>query len=166
MFPPVTFNPAARVANPPRTAKPPLFIVCPPFTVTVERAIVEGRIGVPEGGGYTTPFTEDTKRPAVLTVKELRAFVMIGAEPMFVRPPLKVIVDAFRVEGMPPLPPGGYGAPFTELTLIFAVLIFTLLILLALTPPLKVARPFAVNVLVATAGPLNCAVPPLTTRPA
>ena len=119
MFPPVTFNPAAmvvvplatvrplltlapaaRLANPPRTAKPPLFIVCPPFTVTVERAIVEGSTGVPLGGGYTTPFTEDTKRLAVLTVKELRAFVMIGAEPMFVRPPLMETVERKMVEGM------------------------------------------------------------------
>lgn len=101
-----TLAPPARLVNPPRTAKPPLFIVCPPFTVTVERAIVEGSTGVPLGGGYTTPFTEDTKRLPVLTVKELRAFVIIGAEPMFVRPPLKVMVDAFRVEGIPP-PPGG-----------------------------------------------------------
>ena len=101
-----TLAPPARLANPPRTAKPPLFIVCPPFTVTVERAIVEGSTGVPLGGGYMTPFTEDTKRLPVLTVKELRAFVMIGAEPMFVRPPSKVIVDTLRVEGIPP-PPGG-----------------------------------------------------------
>ena len=30
---------------------------------------------------------------------------------MLERPPLNVIVEACRVEGMPPLPPGGYAAP-------------------------------------------------------
>jgi hypothetical protein len=66
----------------------------------------------------------------VLTVKELRAFVMIGAEPVFVRPPLKLMVDAFRVEG---IPPGTYGA----------LLMVVRLILVVFTPPLRVVRPDA-----------------------
>lgn len=31
-----------------------------------------------------------------------------------VRPPFTLTVDAFRVEGMPPLVPGGYAAPLIE----------------------------------------------------
>jgi hypothetical protein len=84
----------------------PIF-VRPPLNVRVDAFRVEGITGVPLGGGYTAPFTDDTKRLPVLTVKELRAFVMIGAVPILFRPPLKLIVDAFRVEGIPPLPPGG-----------------------------------------------------------
>ena len=84
----------------------PIF-VRPPLKVIVDAFRVEGITGVPLGGGYTAPFTEDTKRLPVLTVNELRAFVMIGAVPILVRPPLNVRVDAFRVEGIPPLPPGG-----------------------------------------------------------
>ena len=62
MFPPVTFNPApivvvplatvrppARLVGPLLTDRPPFVIVCPPFTVTVERAIVEGMVA-PAGG--------------------------------------------------------------------------------------------------------------------
>jgi hypothetical protein len=66
----------------------------------------------------------------VLSVKELRALVMIGAVPVFVRPPLKLMVDAFRVEG---IPPGTYGAP----------LMVVRLILVVFTPPLRVVRPVA-----------------------
>ena len=33
------------------------------------------------------------------------------------------------------------------------------------TPPFRVARPLTENVFVASAGPLNCALPPLTKRP-
>jgi hypothetical protein len=123
-------KPTLLTVTPPATVRPPFVIFSPPFTVTVERARVEGIVGVPEGGGYTTPFTEDTKRLPVLSVKELRAFVMIGAVPVFVRPPLKLMVDAFRVEG---IPPGTYGAPLMVVRLIFVVF----------TPPLRVVRPDA-----------------------
>jgi hypothetical protein len=33
-----------------------------PRKVAVERAMVEGMVGTPEGGGYTAPLTEDTNR--------------------------------------------------------------------------------------------------------
>ena len=71
----------------------------------------------------------------MLTVKELRAFVMIGAEPMFVRPPLKVIVDAFRVEGIPPPLGGGYTALFIELIKRLAELMVLVLIAFATMEP-------------------------------
>jgi hypothetical protein len=80
---------------------PPFAILMPPFTLMVDAFRVEG-IPPLVPGGYMAPFMDDTKRLAVLT-----AFVMIGAVPIFVRPPLNVRVDAFRVEGIPPLPPGG-----------------------------------------------------------
>jgi len=148
----LTVAPAFRNAPPDAVNRPVPDCVKLPLSVMVEAARVEG---IPLGGGYTAPFTEDTKRLAVLTVKELRAFVMIGAEPMFVRPPLKVIVDAFRVEGIPPLPPGGYGALLMVFTFMLLVLMLMVLISLARSPPLKVARPFAENVFVAMVGPLN-----------
>lgn len=43
-------------------------------------------------------------------------FVVMGSEPIFVRPPSKVIVDAFRVEGIPPLLPPPGGRPLMLLT--------------------------------------------------
>jgi hypothetical protein len=88
-------------------------------------------------------------------------------KPLCARLPSTFTVERKMLDGMAAgAAGGGYIAPFTELRLILAVLMLMVLILLVLTPPLKVARPFAVNVLVAIAGPLNCALPPLTTRPA
>jgi hypothetical protein len=126
---------------------------------------------------------------------------------MLERPPLNVIVEACRVEGMTlPVPAGGYTAPLMLLSVIlqcvavgltmdvfaftdfaFIVVVFKPPLRLAVplaesvfafklplkfavpftvAPPLRVVRPFTENVLVATAGALNCAIEPFTTRPA
>lgn len=49
--PPFTVAPAFKTDVPPETVRPPFDIDCPPLTVTVERASVEGIVGVPAGGG-------------------------------------------------------------------------------------------------------------------
>tara|TARA_R110000868_G_C10591050_1_gene739579 strand:+ start:253 stop:696 length:444 start_codon:yes stop_codon:yes gene_type:complete len=68
----------------------------------------------------------------VLVLFMLFAFIWplkSAAEAMLERPPLNVIVEACRVEGMPPLPPGGYVAPFTDDTLRLVITPFALLIM-------------------------------------
>jgi len=62
---------------------------------------------------------------------------------VIVWPPFTLTVDAFRVEGMPPPPGGGYTAPFIELIKRLAELMVLVLMADVLTPPLRVARPFA-----------------------
>lgn len=72
----------------------------------------------------------------VLVLFMLFAFIWplkSAAEAMLERPPLNVIVEACRVEGMPPLPPGGYVAPFTDDTLRLVITPFALLIMNELT---------------------------------
>jgi hypothetical protein len=72
-----------------------------------------------------------------------------------VRPPFTLTVDAFRVEGIPPPPPGTYGAP----------LMVVRLILLVFTPPFRVVRPVTCSVWAAPIGPLKIAPGASTTRP-
>lgn len=83
-------------------------------------------------------FPEPTLIPSVTT--EIPPETTINAPFVIVCPPFTVSVDAFRVEGMPPPPPGGYTAPFTELTFILAVLILMVLRAgdLIVSPALKI----------------------------
>jgi hypothetical protein len=75
-------------------------------------------------GSWTRRFPEPTVMPPLTTdippdtIRE--PFVIVW-------PPFTVSVDALRVEGIPPPPGGGYVAPFTELTLILAVLMLMVL---------------------------------------
>ena len=46
---------------------------------------------------------------------------------MIVCPPFTLIVDAFRVEGIPPPPPGGYGALLMVFTFMLLVLMLMVL---------------------------------------
>jgi hypothetical protein len=75
-------------------------------------------------GSCISTFPEPTDRPPLTidippdTIRE--PFVIVW-------PPFTVSVDALRVEGIPPPPGGGYVAPFTELTLILAVLMLMVL---------------------------------------
>ena len=75
-------------------------------------------------GSWTNRFPEPTVMPPLTTdippdtIRE--PFVIVW-------PPFTVSVDALRVEGIPPPPGGGYVAPFTELTLILAVLMLMVL---------------------------------------
>lgn len=132
---------------PPLTVRPPLLTLMPPFTLIVDAFRVEGMVVPP--GLYGAPLIVFTFILFVLMLNELIAAarimfvlrmlvdmaadwisfaftvvtfivpVVIGAEPTFVRPPLKFMVDAFRVEGMPPPPPpGGYVAPLMLLMFI------------------------------------------------
>jgi hypothetical protein len=109
-----------------------LMTVRPPFTLIVDAFRVEGIAPPPPPGGYAALLMLLTMKELIVPLRDcnvlvlivlvLKAFVVIGAEPMFVRPPLKVIVDACMVEGMLP-PPGVYGAPLMLVRLILAVLI-------------------------------------------
>jgi hypothetical protein len=63
---------------------PPFDTLIPPFTLTVERKMVEGRIAVPDAGGYTCPFTELTLMLDHVPVMEFTTdapipFVLISA---------------------------------------------------------------------------------------
>ena len=75
-------------------------------------------------GSCISTFPEFTARPPLTTdippVTIREPFVIVW-------PPFTVSVDALRVEGIPPPPGGGYVAPFTELTLILAVLMLMVL---------------------------------------
>jgi hypothetical protein len=117
-----------------------------PFTVTVERAIVDV-IPPPPGGGYIAPFTVLTLILAVLMLLVLRVFVAIF---VVFKPPLRVASPDVTFNPEVTFKPA----------LMFVATLFTF------NPPFRVVRAFAESVLVATAGPLNCAVPPFTTRPA
>jgi hypothetical protein len=68
------------VTFPPLTTRPPFVIVCPPFTVTVERKMVEGMVPPPPPGGYTAPFTELTLMLPVLMLMVLRAGDLIFSD--------------------------------------------------------------------------------------
>jgi hypothetical protein len=75
-------------------------------------------------GSCISTFPEFTARPPLTTDMPPDTI----REPfVIVCPPFTVSVDAFRVDGIPPPPGGGYVAPFTELTLILAVLILMVL---------------------------------------
>jgi hypothetical protein len=75
-------------------------------------------------GSCISTFPEPTDRPPLTTDMPPDTI----REPfVIVCPPFTVSVDAFRVDGIPPPPGGGYVAPFTELTLILAVLILMVL---------------------------------------
>lgn len=50
------------IVLPPHTKEPAPMLDRLPRKVAVERAMVEGMVGAPEGGGYTAPLTEDTNR--------------------------------------------------------------------------------------------------------
>ena len=85
---------------------PPFEILMPPFTLIVDAFRVEG-VPPPPPGTYGTPLIVFTVILFVLMVVVLIAFVVIEAEPTLFRPPLKFIVDAFRVEGIVIEPEGG-----------------------------------------------------------
>jgi hypothetical protein len=91
------------------TTRPPTAAVCP--NIVKELFIVAGFCIV--------TFPPLTTRPP---------FVIVRPPFVIVCPPFTLIVDAFRVEGMTAPPPGGYGAPFTLLTLMLAVLMLMVLI--------------------------------------
>jgi hypothetical protein len=112
----------------------------------VEAARVEG-IPPPPGGGYIAPFTVLTLILAVLMLLVLRVFVAIF---VVFKPPLRVVSPDVTFNPDVTFKPA----------LIFVATLFTF------NPPFRVVRAFAESVFVATAGPLNCAVPPFTTRPA
>lgn len=95
--------------------------------------------------------------------------VLIGAEPILLRPPSKLIVDAFRVEGMPPPEPGGYAALFMLLTKKELIVPKGLVMLLVLIVLVLTAEnlPFPTTDRlpnIVTDG-LNWTVPPVTVNP-
>jgi hypothetical protein len=98
----------------------------------------------------------------------LRNPVRIGSNELLTMPPFVILippftlmVDAFRVEGMPV----ETGAPFMDDTKRPAGLMVLVLRAGVITPPFRVARPATCIVVVAPMGPLNIAPGACTTRP-
>ncbi len=109
-------------------------------------------------------------RPVLMKLL-LRNPVRIGSNELLIMPPLAILippftlmVDAFRVEGMPGTG-GGYAVLFMDDTKRPAVLMVLVLRAGVMTPPFRVARPATCIVVVAPMAPLNIAPGGSTTRP-
>jgi hypothetical protein len=139
MLPPLVW-----IDPPLENVRPPFVIVCPPFTLIVDAFRVDG-IPPPPGGGYVLPLTELTKRFGILPVlvlivtlliegsvelllttrllRVVRPVITFRSPFVILCPPFTLMVDASRVEGIPPPPPGGYGA----LLIVFTFMLFVLI---------------------------------------
>jgi hypothetical protein len=117
-----------------------LFVLIPPFRVArpVTCSVVvapTAPLNIAPGGSTTSPPTANVCPNIVKELFIVAGFCIVTFPPLTTRPPFVIvcppftlIVDAFRVEGIPPPPPGGYTAPFTLLTLMLAVLMLMVLI--------------------------------------